>query len=95
MKKNTQRKIFDFFVKKGFNDFIGVPDSTFSEFIRYGLKKNKIILQDFLIKKKVRGTIIVAKEGINATISGKSADLKLTINTLNTHSLVKKNILKL
>ena len=44
MKKNTQRKIFDFFVKKGFNDFIGVPDSTFSEFIRYGLKKNKIII---------------------------------------------------
>ena len=44
MKKDTQRKIFDFFVKKGFNDFIGVPDSTFSEFIRYGLKKNKIII---------------------------------------------------
>ena len=44
MKKNTQRKIFDFFVKKGFNDFIGVPDSTFSEFIRYGLKKNKVII---------------------------------------------------
>lgn len=44
MKKNTQRKIFDFFVKKGFNDFIGVPDSTFSEFIRHGLKKNKIII---------------------------------------------------
>ena len=44
MKKNTQRKIFDFFVKKGFNDFIGVPDSTLSEFIRYGLKKNKIII---------------------------------------------------
>ena len=42
------------------------------------LKRNKIILQDFLIKKKVRGTIIVSKEGINATISGKSADLKLT-----------------
>ena len=44
MKEIYQRKIFDFFVKKGFNDFIGVPDSTFSEFIRYGLKKNKIII---------------------------------------------------
>ncbi len=43
------------------------------------LKTNKSILQNFLIKKKVRGTIIVAKEGINATISGKSSDLKLTI----------------
>ena len=46
------------------------------------LKKNKIILQDFLIKKNVRGTIIVSKEGINATISGKSADLKLTITKI-------------
>jgi len=43
------------------------------------LKINKIILQNFLIKKNVRGTIIVAKEGINATISGKSADLKIAI----------------
>ena len=32
------------------------------------LMRNKIILQDFLIKKNVRGTIIVSKEGINATI---------------------------
>ena len=46
------------------------------------LKRNKIILQDFLIKKNVRGTIIVSKEGINATISGKSADLKLTITKI-------------
>ena len=46
------------------------------------LKRNKIILQDFLIKKNVRGTIIVAKEGINATISGKSVDLKLTITKI-------------
>ena len=43
------------------------------------LKKNKGFLQDFLIKKNIRGTIIIANEGINATISGKSADLKLTI----------------
>ena len=46
------------------------------------LKRNKIILQDFLIKKNVRGTIIVSKEGINATISGKSVDLKLTITKI-------------
>ena len=36
------------------------------------LKKNKVLLQDFLIKKKIRGTIIIANEGINATISGKT-----------------------
>jgi len=44
------------------------------------LKKNKALLQDFLIKKNIRGTIIIANEGVNATISGKSIDLKLTVN---------------
>ena len=46
------------------------------------LKKNKVLLQDLLIKKKIRGTIIIANEGINATISGKAADLKLTITKI-------------
>ena len=44
------------------------------------LKKNKILLQDYLIKKNIRGTIIIANEGVNATISGKAIDLKLAIN---------------
>ena len=43
------------------------------------LKKNKILLQDFLIKKNIKGTIIISNEGVNATISGKSTDLKSTI----------------
>jgi len=43
------------------------------------LKKNKVILQDFLIKKDIRGTIIIASEGVNATISGKASDLKSII----------------
>ena len=43
------------------------------------LKKNKDLLQDFLIKTNIRGTIIIANEGINATISGKANDIKLTI----------------
>ena len=43
------------------------------------LKKNKVLLQDFLIKKNIRGTIIIANEGVNATISGKATDLKSTI----------------
>jgi UPF0176 protein len=46
------------------------------------LKKNKILLQDLLIKKNIRGTIIIANEGVNATISGKSAELKVTINKI-------------
>ena len=32
------------------------------------LKKNKILLQDFLIKKNIRGTIIIASEGVNEKI---------------------------
>ena len=46
------------------------------------LKKTKILLQDFLIKKKIRGTIIIAQEGINGTISGDTKNIKSTINKL-------------
>ena len=62
------------------------------------LKKNKILLQNFLIKKNIRGTIIIANEGINATISGKAADLKSTITNikkiLNFRKLDSKNVSK-
>jgi len=43
------------------------------------LKKNKILLQDFLVKKNIRGTVIISNEGVNAAISGKPLDLKLAI----------------
>ena len=46
------------------------------------LKKNKVLLQDYLIKKNIRGTIIIASEGVNATISGKASDLKSTITKI-------------
>ena len=59
------------------------------------LKRNKIILQDFLIKKNVRGTIIVSIEGINATISGKSADLKLTSAKIKKYLILKNLIAKI
>jgi len=36
------------------------------------LKKNKVFLQKLLISNHIRGTIIIAKEGLNGTISGKS-----------------------
>ena len=45
------------------------------------LKKNKVLLQDFLINKKIRGTIIIAKEGLNGTISGKNKDIEKTTKT--------------
>jgi len=39
------------------------------------LKKNKIILQNKILKNKVKGTIILSTEGINGTISGKVKNL--------------------
>ena len=36
----------------------------------------------FLIKKNIRGTIIIASEEVKATISGKTSDLKLTIKKI-------------
>jgi UPF0176 protein len=46
------------------------------------LKKNKALLQDFLIKKNIRGTVIIANEGVNATISGKPLDIKAAITKI-------------
>ena len=46
------------------------------------LKKKKSLLQEYIIKKNIRGTIILSTEGINATISGKSLDLNKTINKI-------------
>ena len=40
-----------------------------------GLKKTKVILQKKIISYKVKGTIILSKEGINGTISGKIKNL--------------------
>ena len=55
----------------------------FYKFVKIkSLKKSKVLLQDFLINKKIRGTIIIANEGINGTISGKVKDVKSIINIL-------------
>jgi len=40
----NQRRTFDFLLKNGIKNFIGVPDSTIKYFIDQGLKKNKIII---------------------------------------------------
>ena len=48
------------------------------------LKKHKQDLQLFMVKNEVRGFLIIAKEGINGTISGKK----------NAIILVEKKILK-
>ena len=51
------------------------------------IKKAKNLLQVAILNNKVRGTIIISKEGINGTISGKNNDL------LNVKKTVKKIIL--
>ena len=55
----------------------------FYKFIRISfLKKNQKLLIETLNKKKVRGTIIISREGINGSVSGKSKDIKFIINKL-------------
>jgi UPF0176 protein len=46
------------------------------------LKKKKYLLKKYLIKQNIRGTIILAKEGVNATIAGKYEDIRFIINTI-------------
>ena len=48
------------------------------------LKKNKVFLQIFLISNHIRGTIIIAKEGLNGTISGSIKNIGKTIKKLKT-----------
>jgi UPF0176 protein len=51
----------------------------FYKFVKItSLKKNKDFIQKFLIKNEIRGTIIIAKEGLNGTISGKTKDIEKT-----------------
>jgi UPF0176 protein len=46
------------------------------------LKKKKDSMQRFFIKNNIRGTIIIAKEGLNGTLSGQVKDIEKTIKKL-------------
>ena len=62
----------------------------FYKFIKIkSLKKNKDFLQKFLTTNNIRGTIIIAKEGLNGTISGRIEDVKKTIKKLKLLFLFK------
>ena len=55
----------------------------FYKFVKVkSLKKNKNFLQKFLISNHIRGTIIIAKEGLNGTISGNIKDIDKTTKKL-------------
>ena len=51
----------------------------FYKFIKVkSLKKNKEILATFFNDNNIRGTIIIAKEGLNGTISGRVSNIEKT-----------------
>ena len=55
----------------------------FYKFVKIkSLKKNKGILQKFLLVNDLRGTIIISKEGLNGTISGSKKNIEKTIKKL-------------
>ena len=55
----------------------------FYKFIKIkSLKRNKDFLQKFLTSNNIRGTIIIAKEGLNGTISGSAKDIDKIIKKL-------------
>ncbi len=43
------------------------------------IKKSKELLNNFFIKHKIRGTVIISLEGINGTISSKKKELELAL----------------
>ena len=43
------------------------------------LNRNKKLLNNLLLKKNIRGTIIISREGINGSLSGKNKDLNLSL----------------
>jgi len=64
------------------------------------LKKKRVILQNYFIKHSIRGTLIISKEGLNGTISGKSKDIffinkkiksLFKIKTFDSENLSKNN----
>lgn len=63
----------------------------FYKFVKVkSLKKNKNFLQKFLISNYIRGTIIIAKEGLNGTISGSAKDIDKTTKKLKSLFLFKE-----
>jgi sulfopyruvate decarboxylase alpha subunit len=44
LKEKIQRNVFDYFSKKGIENFVGVPDSTMKYFIEQGMEQKKILI---------------------------------------------------
>ena len=54
------------------------------------LNINKKLLNNLLFKKNIRGTIIISREGINGSLSGKNKDLNETIRKIKITLKFKK-----
>ena len=69
---------------------------SFYRFIEIKNKKNvKNILDKYFIKKLIRGTILIANEGINANISGTEKDLLLAIKLIRKLLKIRKINIKI
>ena len=53
------------------------------------LKKNKAILQKIFVKHNIRGTLIISKEGLNGTISGKSMNISFVKKRIKSLFIIK------
>ena len=54
------------------------------------LNRNKKLLNNLLFEKNIRGTIIISREGINGSLSGKNKDLNETIRKIKITLKFKK-----
>ena len=62
----------------------------FYKFIKIkSLKKNKEILATFINDNNIRGTVIIAKEGLNGTISGRVTNIEKIKKKLSLYFLLK------
>ena len=69
---------------------------TFYKFLNIKNKKNiKSLLDKYFKKKLLRGTILIANEGINASISGTENDLSETINMIKKILRIRKLNIKI
>ena len=59
------------------------------------LKKNKKILNNLLNKNNIRGTIIISKEGLNGSLSGKNIDLNNLIKKIKILFYQSREIMRL
>ncbi len=63
----------------------------FYKFVKIkSLKKKKFFLQKLFISNHIRGTLVIAKEGLNGTISGSIKDIDKTIKKLKSLFLFKQ-----